>query len=82
MSEWISVKERVPEYIRYKGELAAPIVIVRFTGDRGWRPDYGRSRGVDLGIFTVHTKEWRRWGENHASKVTHWQPLPTSLVTA
>lgn len=77
MSEWINAKERVPEYIKCRRfYLAAPLVIVKFRGDKNWRPDSGRPKGIDIGTFTVHTKEWRRWGCNHSSKVTHWMPLP------
>jgi hypothetical protein len=74
--KWISAKERVPEYIRFRRMLHAPTVIVRFRGDRGWSPDSGRPKGIDTGSFTVHTREWRRSGCNYASKVTHWMPLP------
>ena len=80
--QWISVKERVPEYIKYKGMLTAPTVIIHFRGDKGWNRESGRPKGIDTGIFTVHTKEWRRTGYNYSCKATHWMPLPARLEAA
>ena len=76
MSKWIKCNERKPEYIKHRKMLTAPMVIIKFRGDKGWIKNSGRPKGIDVGTFTVHTKEWRRHGYNYACKATHWMPLP------
>ena len=63
MSEWISVKERLPE-------SQADVLVVAFWHERwqtmmGWHSDMGKKWRV----ITPH-------GEREPGGVTHWMPLP------
>lgn len=73
MSEWISVKDRLPDktgrYLVLKNRIApdclggnrADIVILRFFVDKGFR-------------MPTHIPEWINKEINE--EVTHWMPLP------
>ena len=63
MSEWISVKDRLPE-------SQADVLVVAFWHERwqtmmGWHSDMGKKWRV----ITPH-------GEREPGGVTHWMPLP------
>ena len=60
MSEWISVKDKLPE------KTGAYLVI----------RDYGhKSKPICVQHYTAHLKI-TGFVENHDNKITHWQPLP------
>ena len=78
MSEWISVKDRLPDktgrYLVIKNRIAqdcfggnrTDIVILRFFVDKGFR-------------MPTHIPDWIN--EEINEEVTHWMPLPEMLET-
>jgi hypothetical protein len=69
MSEWISVKDRLPEPIADEdGDLVAVPVIV-------YAPKYPEQR---IGRYRPYTKSWSFLGSNSdfSDEITYWQPFP------
>ncbi len=69
MSEWVSVKERLPELGEY--------VLVRFYDGAN------RDRGLGMHVMELVIQDFTPYWENFDSNynfsfdtVTHWQPLP------
>ena len=75
-SKWISVKERLPEFV-YDGDIYSTsrmIIVAKYTilGERE----------VSVGYYekdTVRGKKVERWKDLHgriSTEVTHWMPFP------
>ncbi len=67
MSEWISVKDRLPRYnetvLIYRPSMAEPILADKYFG---W---YGEDDNE-------WHEGWLRYGGVKNDLITHWQPLP------
>ena len=76
MSEWISVKERLPEY--NPGTGAKSYWVAKKDSAGNWQMkiaqycDYGYAMTMDAETEVT----WRDWDFTKIVNVTHWMPLP------
>ena len=75
MSEWISVKERLPEDLpENKGKKVIPCLVSLKSAYPNGKPNtQKRQRQLQHYGSAGWVWEWSRIG---ASRVTHWMPLP------
>lgn len=76
MSEWISVKDRLPEDMpEYHGKKVIPcIVALRSCYPKGKPTIQKRQRQWYQGYYDTQPK-WC-WSQQWSERITHWMPLP------
>lgn len=70
MSEWISVKDRLPEFAT--GRTSTDLLLIAYTYNREMVTSVASFERHSNGTFYWTAGEW----DDVVQGVTHWQPLP------